>query len=80
MKAVLIDLDDTLVVEVASAEAAFLATCALAQERYGVDAEGLHQSVRQRARELWYDAPARAYSVAVGISSWEALWARFLGE
>jgi putative hydrolase of the HAD superfamily len=80
VKAVLIDLDDTLVVEVASAEAAFLATCALAQERYGVDAEGLHQSVRQRARELWYDAPARAYSVAVGISSWEALWARFLGK
>ena len=80
MRAVLIDMDDTLVVEVASAEKAFLATCALAQEKYGVDAQSLHQSVRQRARELWYDAPARAYSVAVGISSWEALWARFLGE
>jgi putative hydrolase of the HAD superfamily len=80
VKAILIDMDDTLVVEVASAEKAFLATCALAQERYGVDAADLHQSVRQRARELWHDAPARAYSVSVGISSWEALWARFLGE
>jgi len=73
-------MDDTLVVEVASAEKAFLAACALAQERYGIDTADLHQSVRQRARELWYEAPARAYSVAIGISSWEALWACFLGE
>ena len=52
LKAILFDLDDTLVVEVASAEAAFLATCALAQERYGVDAEALCQTVRGQAREL----------------------------
>jgi putative hydrolase of the HAD superfamily len=78
--AVLIDLDDTLVVEEASAEASFLATCALAEERYGIDAQELHQCVRQIARELWHRSPARAYCVSVGISSWEALWARFLGQ
>jgi putative hydrolase of the HAD superfamily len=80
LKAILFDLDDTLLVEVASAEAAFLATCALAQERYGVDAEALCQTVRGKARELWHAAPARSYAVAIGISSWEALWARFLGD
>lgn len=80
LRAILFDLDDTLVVEVASAEAAFLATCVLAQERYGVDAEALCQTVRAKARELWHASPARPYCLAIGISSWEALWARFLGD
>ncbi len=80
IKAILIDLDDTLVVEVASAEAAFLATCALAEDKYGTDPETLCRTVRHTARELWYRAPARLYAVAVGISSWEALWARFEGD
>lgn len=79
-EAVVFDLDDTLVVEVASAEAAFLATCALAHEEYGIDPEELHQTVRLKARELWYASPARAYCVDIGISSWEGLWARFLGD
>jgi putative hydrolase of the HAD superfamily len=80
IEAILIDLDDTLVVEVASAEAAFLATCALAKEAYGTDPAALCQTVRGAARKLWYRAPARPYAVAVGISSWEALWARFEGD
>ena len=79
-EAVVFDLDDTLVVEVASADAAFLATCALAHEKYGIDPEELHQTVRLKARELWYASPARAYCVDIGISSWEGLWARFLGD
>lgn len=80
IRAILFDLDDTLVVEVASAEAAFLASCALAQERYGIDPAALCQTVRHEARGLWYASPARDYCVSVGISSWEALWARFYGD
>ena len=80
IKAILFDLDDTLLVEVASAEAAFLATCALAQGRYGVDPQALCHTVRGKARELWHAAPARSYAVVIGISSWEALWAQFLGD
>jgi len=79
-EAVIFDLDDTLVVEVASADAAFIATCALAHKEYGIDPEGLHQTVRLKARELWYASPARAYCVDIGISSWEGLWARFRGD
>jgi len=79
-EAVIFDLDDTLVVEVASADAAFRATCALAHEEYGIDPEELHQTVRSKARELWHASPARAYCVDIGISSWEGLWARFLGD
>ena len=79
-EAVIFDLDDTLVVEVASADAAFRATCAVAHEKYGIDPKELHQTVRLKARELWYASPARAYCVDIGISSWEGLWARFLGD
>jgi len=78
--AILFDLDDTLVVEEASAEASFLATCERALERYGLDPKALCQSVRHHARQLWRASPTIAYCRAIGISSWEGLWARFLGR
>jgi putative hydrolase of the HAD superfamily len=80
IEAVILDLDDTLVVEQASASAAFLAACTLASDKYGVEADKLHQMVRQKARELWHASPARAYCVSIGISSWEGLWAGFQGD
>ena len=80
MTHVLFDLDDTLVAEESSAEAAFLATCQHARERYGVDPHALHRAVRERAREAWFAAPTNAYCQAVGIASWEGLWARFPGD
>ena len=79
-KAILFDLDDTLVVEEASAEEAFLATCEYAHEKYGVNPERLHQSVRRCARQLWSASPTITYCRAIGISSWEGLWAQFLGD
>jgi len=78
--AILFDLDDTLMVEEASAEAAFLATCERAREQYGIDPEVLSQAVRCQARQLWRASPTITYCRAIGISSWEGLWARFLGE
>ncbi len=77
---VLFDLDDTLIAEESSAEAAFLATCQHVRERYGVDPHALHRAVRDRAREAWFAAPTIAYCQAVGIASWEGLWARFPGD
>ena len=78
MKALIFDLDDTLVVEEASAEAAFLETCELAKVRYGINPQDLHATLRQTCRNLWHDSPARAYCLEIGISSWEGLWARFV--
>jgi putative hydrolase of the HAD superfamily len=80
LKALVFDLDDTLVVEEASAEAAFLATCERARARYGIEPHRLHAAVRETCRRLWHAAPVRPYCVDVGISSWEALWARFEGR
>ena len=80
IKHIVFDLDDTLVVEVASAEEAFLATCERAHEQYGIDPKGLHQAVRHRAGQLWRASATITYCRSIGISSWEGLWARFLGN
>ncbi len=80
IKGIIFDLDDTLLLEVPSAEAAFVETCQLAEEKHGVDPFALQQAVRERAKPIWYSAPERAFCVAVGVSSWEALWARFDGD
>lgn len=80
IKSILFDLDDTLVVEGAAADAAFLATCERAHEKHGIDPEALHQAVRYHARQLWRASTTITYCRAIGISSWEGLWARFLGS
>lgn len=77
---VLLDLDDTLVVEVASADEAFQRACVLAADRYPVHPDRLHESVRRVARERWYAGTEYAYAASIAVSSWEALWARFEGE
>ena len=74
----LIDLDDTLIVEEPAAVAAFRAAAELAADR--ADPERLARDARARARELWYAAPTHSYCKRVGIASWEGLWCRFEGE
>ncbi len=80
IRSIFFDSDDTLVIEGASADVAFLATCERAYEKHGIDPEALHQSVRYRARQLWRASTTITYCRAIGISSWEGLWARFLGS
>ena len=80
IRAVLLDLDDTLVVEEAAAQATFAATAASAAQRYPLDAAALARAARERARELWRAAPTYPYCSRVGISSWEGLWCRFEGD
>jgi len=80
IKAVLFDLDDTLVVEQASAESALLATCAAAHKKHGISPEELSETVQHRARKLSEDCPARAYCLSIGLGPREGLWARFEGK
>ena len=80
IEAIIFDMDDTLVVEVASAEAAFVAAYKLLPEEAGVGRDDFVSTVRKKARELWYDFPAHDYCAAIGISSWEGLWSRFGGD
>lgn len=78
--AVLFDLDETLMPDESAVEEALLATCALARQQYGINPLPLHQSVRERARQLWHESPTISYCRAIGISSWEGLWGRFRGD
>jgi putative hydrolase of the HAD superfamily len=79
-RAILFDLDDTIVVEEPAAMAAFLATAAAAAERHPLDAPRLAVDARRRARELWRAAPTWSFCRRIGISSWEGLWCRYEGE
>lgn len=83
LQAIVLDLDETLLVEYASVERAFRAVCGLAQQW----ADGqtlcpgtLYEAVRRTSRELWQVAPAHDYALAIGISSWEGLRAGFVGD
>ncbi|MDE0010542.1 MAG: HAD family hydrolase [Candidatus Poribacteria bacterium] len=80
IRSILFDLDDTLAIEGASANAAFLATCAHAHKTYDINSKALHQAVRYHAGALWRASATITYCRAIGISSWEGLWARFLGN
>ena len=79
-RALLLDLDDTLVVEEPAAVAAFAATAGVAAERHPLDPRQLALDARACARELWHEAEVSAFGRRIGISSWEALWCRYEGD
>ncbi|MEN3284373.1 MAG: phosphoserine phosphatase [Solirubrobacteraceae bacterium] len=79
IRAVLLDLDDTLVVEEAAAVATFRATADVAAAHHPIDPDALARAARSRAREAWRAAPTHPYCARVGISSWEGMWCRFEG-
>ncbi|MDA1190436.1 MAG: HAD family hydrolase [Candidatus Poribacteria bacterium] len=76
---IIFDLDDTLMPEVPTVEAAYLETCRLAASR-GVDPVKLVAAVQERARELWHGAPIFERCRNIGVSSWEGLWGDFSSE
>lgn len=79
-RAILFDLDDTLVIEHAGGRPAFLAACELARERRGVDPETLYAAVLAHTRRIWYTSPTAAYVKGLGLSSWEGLASTFAGD
>lgn len=78
---IIFDLDETLTYEEQSVNETFLVTCALAEERYDLEAAALAQTIRSEARTLWRTVcPVRPYCADIGISSWEGLSGEFSGE
>ncbi len=81
LRAVLFDLDDTLMPDLAAAEQAMVATAKLAAEWHRIMPAELKESVRRVARQLWRAHPIVAqYEGHFDISSWEALVSRFDGS
>src|SRR5579859_7785596 len=79
IKAILFDLDDTLIEDGEATERAFVEVCRYAQEQYGLDPLQLHRTAYQAAKHLWSSAPTYPYCHFLGISATEGLWGCFTG-
>ncbi|UCG43921.1 MAG: HAD family hydrolase [candidate division WOR-3 bacterium] len=80
VRAILIDLDDTLVPDQAAADDAIRAAAELAQAMHDIDPEALRASLRRRCRELWLSHPVIARYENFYVSSWEGLTSEFATE
>ncbi len=76
IRTVVFDLDDTLIVEEATARASIRATAA---EVPGLDPGHLERAVLAQARRLWHGGPHHAVCAELGFASWEGLWSSFDG-
>ncbi|WP_058304356.1 HAD family hydrolase [Gorillibacterium timonense] len=80
IKAVLFDLDDTLLWDERSVKEAFEATCVFAAEQHAeLDPEQLEAEVRREARALYESFDTFPFTKMIGINPFEALWAEFSG-
>jgi putative hydrolase of the HAD superfamily len=79
IRAVLFDLDETLVPEAAAWEAAFNLTCASAARLHHLDLKRLRQSVFESALQLWEASPVIEYCRRMGIDSPSSLLSEFPG-
>jgi putative hydrolase of the HAD superfamily len=76
MKAILFDLDETLILDEAISEDAFLVAARLAQPHGALPVQ-LADTAGQIARRLWAEGPCYEYCLRIGHSAWEGLWARY---
>lgn len=80
VKAILFDLDETLILEKPIAIRALEQIGERAKAAARVHPSELRERVLERAGELWRSTPVIDYCRRVGISSWEGLWCEFAGE
>ncbi|HLU21312.1 MAG TPA: HAD family hydrolase [Bacillaceae bacterium] len=80
IKAIFFDLDDTILWDQKSVKEAFVATCKVAQERYGLDLDELEEAVREAARKLYSSYETYAFTQMIGINPFEGLWGNFLDD
>ena len=80
VRAVIFDLDETLIEEETSNDASALAAGEIATTRHGVDRVVLLAALRKRSRELFLAGPLIDYCRDIGISAREALWGSFTGD
>jgi len=77
VKAVLFDLDDTLLWDDRSVSEAFKETCRIAAEAAGIDGEELEAAVRREARSLYESYETYPFTQMIGINPFEGLWGNF---
>jgi putative hydrolase of the HAD superfamily len=79
IRAILFDLDDTLVVDEAVSREALEETARLANTSHGADPAAFVRAAAGEAGRLWAAGPAHAYCRRIGISAFECLWGNFEG-
>ncbi len=79
-RAVLFDLDNTLVMEDAATFAALRSACAVVSSRAGANADALYAALPLVAEKLWKGSAAFDYADRMGIWWGEGLWGEFRGE
>lgn len=77
IKAVLFDLDDTLLWDERSVAESFQDTCREAAKVYDVDPAQLEEAVKREARKLYASYPTYDFTLNIGINPFEGLWANF---
>jgi putative hydrolase of the HAD superfamily len=80
LKAIIFDLDDTLLWDERSVKEAFFATCQEAEKKYSISPLELEEAVRREARELYSSFETYPFTTMIGINPFEALWANFNDE
>lgn len=80
IKAIFFDLDDTLLWDQKSIKEAFVATCKVAEDRYGIDSNELEEAVREAARNLYSSYETYEFTQMIGINPFEGLWGNFLDD
>lgn len=77
VKAVLFDLDDTLLWDERSVREAFKNTCRIGAQATELDEEALEAAVRREARALYESYETFTFTQMIGINPFEALWGHF---
>lgn len=77
IKALIFDLDDTLMVDVEVSHEAFAEVAVKAQSLYGVDPSLFTSDAKTISQSLWEDGECRSYCESIGISAFECLWGAF---
>lgn len=80
IKAIFFDLDDTLLWDQKSIKDAFISTCKIAEDRYGLDPNQFEEAVREAARNLYSSYETYPFTQMIGINPFEGLWGNFLDE
>lgn len=77
IKAVMFDLDDTLLWDDRSVAESFQATCEEAAKHYAIDPKQLEEKVKEEARALYATYETFPFTQNIGINPFEGLWANF---
>src|SRR5258708_507771 len=80
IKAILFDLDGTLIPEEEANDEAFLKISKQAANKYNIDSKKLAVLARNHARKLFYNHPSYSFCEKLGVGSGEALCADFFGD